>query len=88
MVPILTHFTVYLVQNDNVNKGSPYWLSCAMGFGWLAKTGQALVGSESPLRNLGLRGPKSGDRVRIMIFSPALLQILYPVSDCCWFLMR
>ena len=40
--------------------------SLATGFGWLTKTLRALVGSQSPPRNLGLRGPKRGHRVRIV----------------------
>ena len=55
---LIVHFLalkLHLLHKTNVNKWAPYWLSLAMGFGWLTKTGRALVGSQSPLRNLGLR---------------------------------
>ena len=40
--------------------------SLATGFGWLTKTVWALVGSQSPLKILGLRQLKRHQRVRII----------------------
>ena len=59
MVPILTHFTVYLVQNDNVNKGSPYWLSWAMGFGWLTRLGRLWLAQKARSETLVWEVPKA-----------------------------